>query len=270
MECITVRKLTRVFKEKNKDSFQALDEINFNIKQGEIFGLLGPNGAGKTTTIKILSTMLLPTKGDVHIMGLDINKKAKEIRKHINFVFGGERSLYWRLSARDNLLYFCDIYKIPKKEQGLLVNNVLRKVGLFSVGNKRVESFSKGMKQRLQIGRALLNNPSIIFLDEPSIGLDPVGAMELKNLIKELAISGTTILLTTHYLTDAEELCDRIAIIDKGKIIANNSIQELEQSIPKMKRIEIINNRGTKQNIQNNLNKLSLEEIYMELLGESE
>ena len=214
---IYIRDLKRNFEVKGeKNCFEALKGISLSIQKGEVFGLLGPNGAGKSTTIKILSTMLLPTSGEVEISGFDIYKDEQQIRERINFIFGGERSLYFRLSAEDNLFYFADLYKIPRKKQLILIPDLLKQVGLNSFAKRRVETFSKGMKQRLQIARALLNDPEIIFLDEPSIGLDPVGALELRNIIKELAKNGKTILLTTHYMAEAEELCDRIAIINQG------------------------------------------------------
>lgn len=239
MKIIEIKNLTRTFRSNNNIPFVALDGINLEVKKGEVFGLLGPNGAGKTTLIKILSTMLAPSLGEAKILGFDTFHEAKKIREFINFVFGGERSLYWRLSAKDNLEYFADLYKIPRKKQKEIIPQLLKKVGLDNAANKKVELFSKGMKQRLQIARALLNDPKIIFLDEPSIGLDPIGAFELRQLIKKLAKDGMTILLTTHYMAEAEELCNRIAIINHGKILALDSILGLQNLIPDEKKNEI-------------------------------
>lgn len=266
MNIIEVKNLERSFKIKNNENFLALKGLSFEVRKGEIFGLLGPNGAGKTTTIKILSTMLAPSSGEAKILGFDTFNDSKEVRKYINFIFGGERSLYWRLTAKENLEYFADLYKIPKKEQKILVPQLLKKVGLMDEINKRVEIFSKGMKQRLQIARALLNKPEVIFLDEPSIGLDPIGAMELKKIIKELSRSGTTIILTTHYLNEAEELCDRIAIINKGKIIALDTITGLQNLLSSDKKAVIKEKKlEEKKNFQNL--EVTLEDIYLELLG---
>lgn len=261
---VEVKELTRTFSSlgKSQKSVEALKGISFSIEEGEIFGLLGPNGAGKSTMIKILTTMLLPTSGVVKVMGLDVSTEEKEIRKKINFVFGGERSLYWRLSARDNLAYFADIYRIPKKEQNNLIEHSLVSVGLLDVQNQRVETFSKGMKQRLQIARSLLNKPKIIFLDEPSIGLDPVGARDLRILIRKLAQQGTTVLLTTHYMPEAEELCDRIAVINKGERIAYGTLSEISDSLSdnEKKRILLEKQQLSRKSV------VSLEDIYLKLV----
>ncbi|MGF3142705.1 ABC transporter ATP-binding protein [Facklamia sp. P13064] len=229
--------MTRIFKDKE---FCAVNNIFFDIFKGEIFGLLGPNGAGKSTTIKILSTMLAPTVGEAKILNYDTFKEAKLVRKHINFVFGGERGLYWRLTGEENLIYFSDIYKISIKEQTKLIPKLLEMVGLYEFKDRRVESYSKGMKQRLQIARSLLNDPEIIFFDESSIGLDPEGANKLRDVIKELSYRGKTILLTTHYMSEAQELCDRIAIINHGEIITVGTVEELENKIPRERVEEII------------------------------
>ncbi|MGX7111881.1 ABC transporter ATP-binding protein [Gemella cuniculi] len=266
---IEVKNLKRSFRISKKDQFTALKGINFSVKEGEIFGLLGPNGAGKTTTIKILTTMLAPSSGSVKVLGFDTFNEAKEVREHINFVFGGERSLYWRLSARDNLAYFADLYKIPRKNQNELIENLIKHVGLSEFIDKKVETFSKGMKQRLQVARSLLNNPKIIFLDEPSIGLDPVGAKELRKLIKELAKDGVTILLTTHYMPEAEELCDRIAIIRKGEIIALDNVVGLQNLVSIGRKEEIKAKKVREQEERNKQNlEITLEDIYIELLEE--
>ncbi|MET3559103.1 ABC-2 type transport system ATP-binding protein [Streptococcus rupicaprae] len=250
------------FFKKESRIVKAVKEVSFDVKRGEIFGLLGQNGAGKSTIIKILSTMLLPTSGQVSILGYDVFKDEAKIRERINFVFGGERSLYYRLTAEDNLFYFADLYKISRKEQRPLVSELLDLVGLGKVANRRVETFSKGMKQRLQIARALLNDPEIIFLDEPSIGLDPVGAMELRQLIKEMAARGKTVLLTTHYMAEAEELCDRIAIINKGQLITCGTLGELASLITDVEREAIL---AKKLNQQEQL-EVTLEDIYIALV----
>lgn len=213
---------------KKKRIVPALRGINFEVNQGEIFGLLGPNGAGKTTTIKILTTLLLPTSGQVSIFGKDIQKQAKEIRPDINFIFGGERSLYWRLSAEDNLKYFADLYNIDVHTQKKIVPELLELVGLSDRAKTKVETFSKGMKQRLQIARGLINDPKIIFLDEPTIGLDPEASLGMRKLIIDLKSRGKTILLTTHYMVEADILCDRIGVINHGEIVALDTPQGLK------------------------------------------
>lgn len=204
---------------KTKTVVEAVKDISFNVKKGEIFGLLGPNGAGKTTTIKMLTTMLTPSSGTINVLGLNVEEHYKTLRSKINFILGGERNLYWRLSAYDNLAYFADLYKIPREVQKEKIPALLKLVELEDASDRLVETFSKGMKQRLQIARGLLNDPEILFLDEPSIGLDPVSARKLRQIIKQLNAQGTTILLTTHYMYEADELCDRIAFINKGEIV---------------------------------------------------
>jgi len=230
---------------KTKKTVNALNGISFEVKKGEIFGLLGPNGAGKTTTIKVLTTLLSPSSGTAKVLGFDAFGDEKLIRPRINFVFGGERSLYWRLSAEDNLKYFADLYLIPRSEQNALIDSLLKRVGLDDVKLRKVESYSKGMKQRLQVARALLNNPEVVFLDEPTIGLDPVGARDLRKIIQEIAALGTTVLLTTHYMQEAEELCDRIAMINEGKMIALNTVDGLKSMIDQPTKLRVPSERFT-------------------------
>lgn len=232
---ITVENLRRTYVGKKgifkreKTEFEALKGIDFEIHKGEVFGLLGENGAGKTTTIKILSTLLLPTSGKVRILGLDPVCEEKQIRPHINFVLGGERSLYWRLTGRENLSYFADLYKLTKKEKDKKIEEILELVHLKERADDKVENYSKGMKQRLQIARGLINNPEIIFLDEPTIGLDPVGALELRQTVRYLQSIGKTILLTTHYMMEADELSQRIAIMKKGRIIEQDTPMNIKK-----------------------------------------
>ncbi|MBT2640398.1 ABC transporter ATP-binding protein [Bacillus sp. ISL-39] len=241
---IEVKNVTRayttevgVFK-KEKKKVEALKGVSFAVKKGEIFGLLGPNGAGKTTMIKILSTMLIPHSGNVSILGLDPAADHRLLRPKINFILGGERNLYWRLSAYDNLSYFADLYKIPQSIKKSRIEDLLKLVGLHDVAHQKVETFSKGMKQRLQIARGLVNNPEILFLDEPSIGLDPVSARQLRENLRKLNNQGTTILLTTHYMYEADELCDRIAFINKGEIIDIDTPSNLKKKVDNLSIID--------------------------------
>jgi len=223
---IEVENLVRTFSgqrglfRKNSREIRALDEVSFSVSRGELFGLLGPNGAGKTTTVKILTTLLLPTAGKATVLGYDVNKAEDQIRPKINFIFGGERGLYWRLSGRDNLRYFADLYRIDSRIQKRRIPELLDLVGLLDRADDRVETYSKGMKQRLHIARGLINDPEVLFLDEPTIGLDPGGARDLRAIIHALTERGKTVLLTTHYMFEADELCDRIAIINRGRIAA--------------------------------------------------
>jgi ABC-2 type transport system ATP-binding protein len=198
----------------------ALQGVDLRIEPGELFGLLGPNGAGKTTIVKIFTTLLLPTSGSATILGLDAIKDPWAVRKRIGFVFGGERGLYWRLSGLDNLRYFADLYQIPPDVSRRRIAELLEALGLKGREHDKVENYSRGMKQRLHLARGLLNEPEVLFLDEPTIGLDPVGGRELRSLVRRLADEGTTIFLTTHYMLEADAVCDRIAVIRKGDIVA--------------------------------------------------
>ncbi|MGH9243346.1 MAG: ABC transporter ATP-binding protein [Acidimicrobiales bacterium] len=197
----------------------ALVDVTFDVERQEIFGLVGPNGAGKTTAIKILTTLLLPTTGSAKVLGHDVTESARRIRPSINFVFGGERGLYWRLSAEDNMRYFADLYRIAPSDGKRRSDELLSMVGLFEQRHQRVEEFSKGMKQRLHLAKSLVNDPDVLFLDEPSIGLDPIAARDLRQLVQTIrSMRGTTVLLTSHYMWEMEELSDRIAVLIDGRI----------------------------------------------------
>ncbi len=210
----------------------ALRGVDLKIAPGELFGLLGPNGAGKTTMVKIFTTLLLPTSGSALVLGLDAVKEQWALRKRIGFVFGGERGLYWRLSGLDNLRYFADLYRIPPDVSRRRIPELLERLDLSGRERDRVELYSRGMKQRLHLARGLLNDPEVLFLDEPTIGLDPVGARELRVIVRELADAGKTVFLTTHYMFEADAICDRIAVIRDGAIVAEgtpSSIKTLVQ-----------------------------------------
>ena len=213
------------------DPVEAVRGISFHIDRGEVFGLLGPNGAGKTTTIKMLITLLLPTSGSATILGHDVVAEPRAVRRRIGYVFGGDRGLYERLSALDNLRYFAELYAVPAREQPARIGELLELVGLAGRERERVEGFSRGMRQRLHIARGLLHDPDLLFLDEPSIGIDPVGARELRQTISGLREQGKTILLTTHYMFEADELCDRIAVITRGELVASGTSAELKARV---------------------------------------
>src|ERR671914_2390280 len=215
----TYRTHTGTLRRRVKD-VEAVKGITFDIGEGELFGLLGPNGAGKTTTIKMLITLLIPTGGSARVLGHDVVKEAREVRRCIGYVFGGERGVYERLSGYDNLRYFAELYGVPPKQIRPRIESLLELVGLKGREQERAEGYSRGMKQRLPVARGLLHDPPVVFLDEPTIGLDPVGARELRATISALADAGKTILLTTHYMFEADALCDRIAVINRGEIVA--------------------------------------------------
>ena len=216
---------------REKKVVEAVRGVSFSIQPGELFGLLGPNGAGKTTTIKMLITLLLPTAGTARVLGHDVVAAPREVRRHIGYVFGGDRGLYERLNALDNLRYFAELYGVPPREQRQRIGSLLELVGLAGREKERVEGFSRGMRQRLHIARGLLHDPEVLFLDEPTIGIDPVGARELRATIAALRDRGKTILLTTHYMFEADELCDRIAVIRDGRIVAEGTPEILKQRV---------------------------------------
>lgn len=242
---IETKDLTRIFDSaegillKKKKKIMAVDHVTFSVKEGELFGLLGPNGAGKTTTIKMLTTLLVPTEGDAYINGWHIVTDSQKIRSHINVIFGGERGLYLRLSGKDNLRYFSDLYSIPSPVQEERIPDLLQLVGLEEHADKKVENYSRGMKQRLHIARGLINDPPIIFMDEPTMGLDPEGARSLRGIIKELASQKKTVFLTTHYMFEADELCDRIALLKEGKILTIDTPKSFKGKVSDVTVIEI-------------------------------
>src|SRR5215218_537738 len=218
---------------------EAVRGINFEIERGELFGLLGPNGAGKTTTIKMLITLLLPTSGSARVLGHDVVSDARWVRRRIGYVFGGDRGLYERLSALDNLRYFAELYAVSGRAQRTRIDEVLELVGLKGREKERVEGYSRGMRQRLHIARGILHDPEVVFLDEPTIGVDPVGARELRATISDLIAAGKTVLLTTHYMFEADALCDRIAVIAKGEIVAEGTPQELKNRVSEGQVLEV-------------------------------
>jgi ABC-2 type transport system ATP-binding protein len=182
---------------------------------------------------------LIPTSGSARVLGHDVVKDAQWVRKNIGYVFGGDRGLYERLSALDNLRYFAELYAVPPGEQRRRIDELLELVGLKGRERERVEGFSRGMRQRLHIARGLLHDPPVVFLDEPTIGVDPIGARELRATISSLVRAGKTVLLTTHYMFEADALCDRIAVIAKGRIVGEGTPTELKAQVAEGTVIEI-------------------------------
>jgi ABC-2 type transport system ATP-binding protein len=211
--------------------FVAVDDVSFGVGPGEIFGLLGPNGAGKTTTIRMLSTLLEPTAGTVTINGFDVGRQPNAVRQCLGAVLTGERSIYWKLTGRENLEYFAALNHLPPDVARSRIGALLERLELSHRADDLVEQYSSGMKQRIAIAKALLGNPPVVLLDEPTVGLDPQSARNLRELILDIKREGRTVLLTTHYMDEADQLADRIGIIDLGRIIALDSPAHLKASI---------------------------------------
>jgi ABC-2 type transport system ATP-binding protein len=218
---------------------EAVRGVSFSVEEGALFGLLGPNGAGKTTTIKMLITLLLPTSGSARVLGHDVVTEAREVRRKIGYVFGGDRGLYERLSALDNLRYFAELYGVSGQAQKRRIAEVLEIVGLTGREKERVEGYSRGMRQRLHIARGILHDPPVVFLDEPTIGVDPVGSRELRSTIGGLVQAGKTVLLTTHYMFEADTLCDHVAVIANGRIVGAGTPRELKGHVADRTVVEV-------------------------------
>jgi ABC-2 type transport system ATP-binding protein len=222
---ITVKNLTKKFK-----AFIAVDNISFDIKKGEIFGFLGPNGAGKSTTIRMLTTLLRPTSGAATLCGFDVIKEQDDVRKHIGLV-AEKIILYDRLTAKENLEFFGGLYGLSKSEIKERTHVWVEKLHMMEWFNAQAGTYSTGMKQRINIVRALLTKPDVLFLDEPTLGLDPQTTHLIREFIRELNNHGVTVLLTTHDMIEAEALSGRVAIIDHGKIVALDTVGNLKELV---------------------------------------
>ena len=227
--------LTRVFEPKKKEgkSVRALDSVDLQIEQGELFGILGPNGAGKTTLLKILSTLLLPTSGKAYIAGFDVENQFNEVRQKINMVSGGEISGYGLLTVKENLWMFSQFYGIKSKVALQRIDDLLKEFGLSDKKDAKVRTLSTGQRQKMNVIRGFITDPDIIFLDEPTLGLDVNASRVIRDFILEWLKDhpAKTVVLTTHYMVEADELCDRIAIIDNGKILACDTPERLKKRV---------------------------------------
>lgn len=233
-EYLSIKNLRKVYNDNGKE-FIALDDVSFDIKQGEIVALLGPNGAGKTTIVSIIGGYLLPTSGSVIVDGQDIIKSRS--RDNIGVSFGGDLGFYGRATAKQNLSFFADLAKIPYRKQKKEIERVLDLVNLTSDMNKKVQFFSKGMKQRMHIARALLGNPKLILLDEPTDGLDVEIATNIRKVVKNLAQNNISILLTSHMMSEVEALANQIILLGAGKIHAKGTVEEIIE-MSNVKRID--------------------------------
>jgi len=246
LDPVEVRSLSKTFttKEgplfrKTQKSVTALDDVNFSVKKGEIFGLLGPNGAGKTTSIKAICTLIQPTSGEVYVNGHNVVKDAQRARQDLGVMLTGDRTLYWKLSGRENLEYFAALYHMGGAAAKQRIEQLLKLVGLDDRQNTLVENYSTGMRIRLSFAKAILHEAPVILLDEPTMSLDPQSARLIREIIQDLRKTGHSILLTTHYMEEADQLSDRVAVIDHGKIIAMAPPRELKETVLKSEIIEI-------------------------------
>jgi ABC-2 type transport system ATP-binding protein len=220
-----------------KSSVEALKSVSLEVKRGEIFGLLGPNGAGKTTLIKILTTLLLPTSGDVWVNGFHVQQEDNQVRATVGCMLMGERGLYWKLTARENLVYFGALYHLSPPDREQRAKEIIALLDLEDIADRTVETYSQKMK--LAFGKALINDAPLLILDEPTNTLDVPSASELRAVVRDLNEKGKTVIYTTHIMTEAETLCNRVAIIDHGQLLALGPVDELKSSLQREKVIRI-------------------------------
>jgi len=229
---VEVVNLTRVFRDRGT-TVRALDNINIQVIEGEIFGLLGPNGAGKTTLVKILTTLLLPTAGKAYVLGYDVESEAGKIRPLINLVSGGDTPGYGLITVRENLWFYSMLYGLDRTTSMKKIKQLINEMELVEVADELLRNLSTGYRQRLNLARGLINDPRVLFLDEPTIGLDAVSARKVRRLIKDWVKgdSGRTVILTSHYMAEVEELCNRVAILNHGRLLALGTPEELKKSV---------------------------------------
>ncbi|TET90099.1 MAG: ABC transporter ATP-binding protein [Methanomassiliicoccales archaeon] len=236
---IKVQNMSKTFISKERKRFlrpekrkiQALKNINLDIYDGEIFGLLGPNGAGKTTLIKCLTTLLIPTEGTAWVNGFNLQKEENLVRASLGCMLMGERGLYWKLTGRENLEYFGALYHVPKEKRKERITYLADLLNMREFLDRTVETYSSGQKMITAFAKSLVNDAPILFLDEPTVTMDVHAARELRRIVKELNREGHTIIYTTHQMFEADELCQRVAIIDRGEIIALGTPAELKKSL---------------------------------------
>ncbi len=219
-------------------NFLAVDHINFAVKQGEIFGFLGPNGAGKTTTQRMLTTLLTPTEGQILINGHDLSRDSYLAKRQIGLV-PEESNVYTELTAWDNLMFTASLYRVPRSERAKRARELLEFFGLWEKRDVKVENFSKGMRRRLSIAMAIIHKPALLFLDEPTPGLDAQSARAIQTIIRQLNDEGTTVFLTTHQIEEANQLCGRVAIILRGKIAAIDTPERLKANFQRVQSVEV-------------------------------
>ncbi|MEV5780822.1 ABC transporter ATP-binding protein [Streptomyces sp. NPDC052287] len=237
---VEVRALTREFGSRRRPDavVTALRGIDLTVRTGEVHGLLGPNGAGKTTLCKILTTVLLPSSGTARVCGHDIAASPRAVKPLIGIVFGGDRGLYGRITPRQNLGLWGALYGLHGRELRRRTDALLDRVGLSERADDRVDGFSRGMKQRLHLARGLVSDPQVLILDEPTTGMDPLAAYDFRTLVRELRAEGRTVLITTHDMAEAEAVCDRVTLIDQGRVLATDRPEVLARRMSAYERVE--------------------------------
>ena len=243
---IEVKNLTKYY-----GKFLAVDKINFTVEKGEIFGFLGPNGAGKTTTQRMLTSLLTPSEGQIRVLGHDFPHNAYPAKGQIGLV-PEESNVYTELTAWDNLMFTGRLYRMAKNDRNARAEELLKIFGLWEKKDVKAENFSKGMRRRLSIAMAIIHKPALLFLDEPTPGLDAQSARAIQTIIRQLSADGTTVFLTTHQIEEANQLCDRVAIINQGKIAAIDTPEKLKQTFQQVQSVEVAfseSNKGLKEKL---------------------
>lgn len=223
---IEIMNVNKVFKDK-KTSVTALKQVSLRVNKGETVGLLGENGAGKTTLLRMICTLLTPTSGTVRVSGFDTVSQANHVKRRIGVLFGGETGLYDRLTARENLEYFASLYGLSKHETKVRIEELARMFGMREYMDRKVSGFSKGMRQKVAISRAIIHNPEIILFDEPTTGLDITSSNTFRQLVRQLKQEGKTIIFSSHIMEEVSHLCDRVAMMHKGEMVYQGKMEEL-------------------------------------------
>jgi ABC-2 type transport system ATP-binding protein len=236
---IEIRELARRYARKGRPDLCALDDVSLDVGPGEVHGLLGPNGAGKTTLCRILSTVLLPSSGSVAVLGRDVVRQAGEVKRQIGIVFGGDRGLYPRLTARQNLQLWASLYGLRRGARRERSAQLLERVGLAGRADEKVHTYSRGMKQRLHLARGLVSEPGVLILDEPTVGMDPVAAHDFRELVRQLRAGGHTVLMTTHDMAEAAALSDRVSFLDNGKLTLTASPETVGELVSAHDRLDV-------------------------------
>lgn len=240
---LEINNVTKRFKKNT-----VIDNVSFTVNKGEVVGLLGENGAGKTTTLRMISTMLKVSEGEIKVNNFSVNKDPEKVRREIGILFGGDVGLYDRLSGRENIKYFANLYGLTDRQADKRINDLAKEFNMEEYIDKKVGKFSRGMKQKVSIARSIVHNPSVMLFDEPCTGLDVRATRTIQAFIRKCQGQGKTILLSSHSMTEVERLCDRVIIINKGKLLENCTIEDLKQKY----------------------NNYDLEEVFVKLIGGDE